>query len=79
MGTLTGRQGLVDQRLTSNFGFAVRLVVIDDHHDGHRLMGHVVEQAGTDVTVVGYANNLELARWRRLTHSDRTQCSLRFN
>jgi two-component system response regulator MprA len=34
----------------------VRVVVIDGLHDRGRLMRHVVEQSGLDVTVVGYAD-----------------------
>jgi hypothetical protein len=33
MGTLTGRLGFAHRRATSSSDFAVRLVVMDDHHD----------------------------------------------
>jgi DNA-binding NarL/FixJ family response regulator len=32
------------------------VVVIDDRHDRRQLMSYVVEQAGDDVSVVGYAD-----------------------
>ncbi len=34
----------------------VRVVVIDDRQDRRQLMSYVVEQAGDDVSVVGYAD-----------------------
>ena len=42
--------------VTPNFDFDVRVVVIDDRHDRRELMSFVVEQAGDDVSVVGYAD-----------------------
>jgi DNA-binding NarL/FixJ family response regulator len=42
--------------VTPNFDFDVRVVVIDDRHDRRQLMSFVVEQAGDDVSVVGYAD-----------------------
>ncbi len=45
-----------DPRVTSNIDFDVRVVVIDDRHDRRQLMSYVVEQAGDDVSVVGYAD-----------------------
>jgi DNA-binding NarL/FixJ family response regulator len=45
-----------DPSVTSNIDFDVRVVVIDDRHDRRQLMSYVVEQAGDDVSVVGYAD-----------------------
>jgi DNA-binding response OmpR family regulator len=39
-----------------NSDFDVRVVVIDDRRDRRDLMSYVVEQAGADVSVVGYAD-----------------------
>ncbi len=42
--------------VTVDVNFGVRVVVIDDRHDRRQLMSYVVEQAGDDVSVVGYAD-----------------------
>jgi DNA-binding NarL/FixJ family response regulator len=42
--------------VTVNVDLDVRVVVIDDRHDRRQLMSYVVEQAGDDVSVVGYAD-----------------------
>ncbi len=57
MGTLTRSTVFADQSVTSDFDFAVRVVMIDDRHDRRQLMSYVVEQAAPDVTVVGYADS----------------------
>ena len=44
------------RRRQPTFDFGVRVVVIDDRHDRRQLMSYVVEQAGDDVRVVGYAD-----------------------
>ena len=56
MGTLAISTASTDPSVTSNIDFDVRVVVIDDRHDRRQLMSYVVEQAGDDVTVVGYAD-----------------------
>jgi DNA-binding NarL/FixJ family response regulator len=42
--------------VTADLDVNVRVVVIDDRHDRRQLMSYVVEQAGADVSVVGYAD-----------------------
>jgi CheY-like chemotaxis protein len=39
-----------------NVDLDVRVVVNDDRHERRQLMSYVVEQAGDDVSVVGYAD-----------------------
>jgi len=48
--------GSADPSVISNIDVDVRVVMIDDRHDRRQLMSYVVEQAGDDVTVVGYAD-----------------------
>ena len=56
MGTLATSTASADPSVASNIDFDIRVVVIDDRHDRRQLMSFVVEQAGDDVSVVGYAD-----------------------
>jgi CheY-like chemotaxis protein len=57
MGTPSTLPVSAEPRVTSDFEFDVRVLVIDDRHDRRQLMGHVVEQGGQSVIVVGYGDS----------------------
>jgi len=54
MGTPTSSIDTAEPSIASTA--EVRVVVVDGHQDRRQLMGHVVKQAGHNMTVVGYAD-----------------------
>jgi DNA-binding NarL/FixJ family response regulator len=57
MGTRTISTVSDDPGGPSGFAADVRVLLIDDRRDRRQLMGHVVEQGGQHVTVVGYEDS----------------------